>query len=48
MKRRLRGIDWHLEMAVGVVGDGVLLLLRHGFPTLCSPPSFGASQWLRS
>ena len=43
-----RGMDWHLEMAVGVAGDGVLSLPRCGFPT-CNPRTPLAMLWqLRS
>ena len=33
MMRRLSGIDWHLEMAMGVAKDNVSSLLCHGLPT---------------
>ena len=48
MTRRPKGIDWYLEMAVGVAGDCVSSLLCYGLPTCSSLSPLAASRQLRS
>ena len=48
MTRRPKGIDWYLEMAVGVAEDSISSLLLHGLPTRSSPLSLATSRQLKS